>query len=82
MHHTKGWNVLRLSVRYYAHDVFKSSLSVFLMFVCLQYAINAVLFLSFFFSSLVLIEDNIMPVFKINDLGAKLWGSSQAETTN
>lgn len=23
-----------------------------------------------------------MPVFKINDLGAKLWGSSQAEATN
>lgn len=30
----------------------------------------------------MLIEHNMLLVFKINDLGAKLWGSSQAKTAN
>lgn len=81
LHHGRKWNVLMPSIRYRTWNAaFKYSLTTFLSYcVC---GAPYMVFSSIFFFFLMLVERNMLLVFKINDLGAKLWGSSQAKTAN
>lgn len=78
LHHGWRWNMLMPSVRYRPEMLLLSTLLLrsYLTVFVVHHIWCVVLY---FF---MLIEHNMLLVFKINDLGAKLWGSSQAKTAN